>query len=1286
MIRPVRVAAGIVVLAAIVTSIESIIADQLHSRLPDLLERSLGLPVTLAPLRLDLIALSARSGELRIGEDNVLAVQAEAVLVDLNWTALLQGTIQFDQVEAGSLRLTPSNWPTTAESSATAEPGDFVSVMPWLPRAAALDALRVDTSSDTYLSFASVTAKRETGDLLLSWTSGSGTQQTAGELALTALEQALSLRALNARLRLRHQNPDLSPSDIAITVTPSQEAAYQLQLHGALAGMRITLNAAGEHAWQVPARSTTQVGVLLPAQVTALTQSLLAIKRQETGATSGREDPQLTVLALPPHTAELQAADIKLRGRQAFHDLALALQSDGGGAVSATVSMAGPYANVTADARLDSASGPWSLVVDAALTSHTTDVGILDRYNDTPLVATAGNIHLEGLGATVSELLNGLDGEFALEGNYRAHTDVPLSIRGRFDSSIDALALTELHLRAGDSTLLGALTYTPIGANRPIALHLRAERLNLDFLDIPTSSPDQSTSGGIELPLHWRYPMRDVELSARIGELRIAGVSASNIDLSATHGLDGGHHTLTLQGPQGGSALLQSNYSRSASGETQLQTELRTEQLNVPALLGLQPGALDTRANLLLAARSAGSDWRASIDSLGGTLQIDLEARRDRDWARNSSADEQFSLTSRWQAVREDTQLAGVKLSELHLDSQHHQLRGSASLSAVRTPLLIADISAARLDIDRIQEWFSVQPSAAAAIPTKPSPSAAEDDILDTLRELPSVDLALSIDQLRVQGVPLTSLAMNIRSRPDQLSLDTVEFLLGSGRIDAAASLDWDQRNASMRLEAPITGLKLRELLPAETPLPESSLEHPLSGNLVLDASGETAEDLFKSLSGSLFLDDEHPDAGEERLDVRFERLVDGSRIRVNQLNLAGSALSGEIRRKTADIDRYDVTLEGSSLDLRPWQAALAELETAAAVADTNTGPMPLKQTAQLARGLLGFAGALVPGQAAENSSDKLFAGTPVDIAPLRNNDLHIRAKLAKVSTDSVDARDLLFQSELGDGVLSIDGRAASVNGGPGRLVASFDATASPYKMVFSLDARGVHRDPAMAFFPLSADMRLYSEGNTDAALASNMQGAAYVELGKGKVNLDAMSLISADVATTALRTLIPGTKVSDTSLSCGVTVLQVDQGHLHTPYGYILRTDSANLLGELDVDLPGETINLHFQSRSREGVGISIGNAFSGAVEIAGPLSDPQIVPNTPGLLLRGWAAFATAGLSVIGESMYNRLLASSNPCNSIRREIRENVCGQDKHLGQSTLACRDAADAAESAPLNAI
>ena len=141
--------------------------------------------------------------------------------------------------------------------------------------------------------------------------------------------------------------------------------------------------------------------------------------------------------------------------------------------------------------------------------------------------------------------------------------------------------------------------------------------------------------------------------------------------------------------------------------------------------------------------------------------------------------------------------------------------------------------------------------------------------------------------------------------------------------------------------------------------------------------------------------------------------------------------------------------------------------------------------------------------------------------------------------------------------------------------------------------------------------------------------------------------------------------------MECAVTMVVFKDGIGITPYGFAARTNLANLVGRIEVDLTKELLHLKFDSRSREGVGISVGSVFSNTVQVEGPLTDPKVVPHTSAILWRGWAAVMTAGLSVVGETVYKRALGSMDPCKSIRNDIRKDICSTDQPAASSPLVC---------------
>ena len=102
----------------------------LDAELGDLLTEELGLPVQLAPIKAELLRLTASTGKLVMGDPDNPAVLATDVVVRLSMSALLEGEIRLVYASATDLMVRASNWP----SSGGPWPEDYLFLEQWLPR------------------------------------------------------------------------------------------------------------------------------------------------------------------------------------------------------------------------------------------------------------------------------------------------------------------------------------------------------------------------------------------------------------------------------------------------------------------------------------------------------------------------------------------------------------------------------------------------------------------------------------------------------------------------------------------------------------------------------------------------------------------------------------------------------------------------------------------------------------------------------------------------------------------------------------------------------------------------------------------------------------------------------------------------------------------------------------------------------------------------------------------------------------------------------------------------
>ena len=103
----------------------------LDAELAPLLTRQLGLPVTLAPIKTQLLQLKASTANLIMGDPKNPAVTATSVEVTLAWADLLRGEVRLVSASANDLMVRISRWP----SSDSPPPDNYDFLDPYLPTA-----------------------------------------------------------------------------------------------------------------------------------------------------------------------------------------------------------------------------------------------------------------------------------------------------------------------------------------------------------------------------------------------------------------------------------------------------------------------------------------------------------------------------------------------------------------------------------------------------------------------------------------------------------------------------------------------------------------------------------------------------------------------------------------------------------------------------------------------------------------------------------------------------------------------------------------------------------------------------------------------------------------------------------------------------------------------------------------------------------------------------------------------------------------------------------------------
>jgi len=188
---------------------------------------------------------------------------------------------------------------------------------------------------------------------------------------------------------------------------------------------------------------------------------------------------------------------------------------------------------------------------------------------------------------------------------------------------------------------------------------------------------------------------------------------------------------------------------------------------------------------------------------------------------------------------------------------------------------------------------------------------------------------------------------------------------------------------------------------------------------------------------------------------------------------------------------------------------------------------------------------------------------------------------------------------------------------------------------------------------PTSISMEINGKGATWHQLASSLNGRIRIVQGKGLIANAGLELLFSDLLSKLFNTLNPIAKKSMyTELDCAIINATIDSGKVLVD-PIIFHTEQITILSGGQIDLETEEINLEFQTKVRKGIGISASMAINPFIKLGGTLSSPIIELNPTGVAFSGSVAIATAGLSLIGKSLFDRFLSSKDPCGEALKKL---------------------------------
>ena len=1231
----------------------------LDAKLGPLLTQELGLPVQLAPIKADLLQLTAQSSILTMGDAKNPAVVATDVEVSLVLSALLHGEIRLRHASADDLMLRPSRWP----SSDTPAAKDYLFLDPWLPADLAVETGRyVSDEGDDYALNQLHWQRTVLEGISVQWWEQRQAGKVTLDVQLAALKNLLLLAPVEIDATMQVANKPDSQVSLKAKIQQGESAAYSVRADIQAADMSAQVNATGKVAWSLPDQSDTSIPELELEQLLALfdTYSDSGVTKT-TDSTLASTLPRLT---LPAHRGQVSIKEIRLQD-ETTGDTTFTLTTSEQGVQIASLASKGPAGILTGDLAIKSDHQGWIVSTDATLQAQKINAGLAPQFIGTDWLWHTGHAKLEGSGDTLETLLNSLRGDIALAGHYNNKAATPVSIEARLNNTPDQFALDHIAIVLGKGQISGSASLSDRTPNT-LTVNVKSENLSLGFL---TTNDSETMLPGIAIPEYLNiFPKLNLDVTVLLKGLETPWLNIIEAQATLQRNAQGGTLIATGTGKHAGTFQLTLKAEKNPTQLADFKMSAIFHKLDLSAIFR-QSGVVFSRTSGTMHFAGSGKSINDVFKTMHGSSALTVQLREDDNWQRPATKKEQLLFSGESHLVTDKGRIVGMELQKINIDSFDQDLTGSISIVSGRQPWIIANLKSKELNISELR---SLLPQSAD--------NADDAGLFSSMMNLGEAQVSLNAESLKIDDMVLSSLQLEAVSGAEMFDVKMLNFTTHNGSAKSQAKISWEGKQATLKASAELSDIDLDQFL-----IQGIKEQHvPVSGSAKLTSEGSTIGELASNMVGYINLQATEPRQGDplharRKLDMKATRLLDGMHAEITTLQWGESDLSGSIRYYRTTPSLLKIKLHSSALSLLPWENAEIAANAKAKKTKSTKSTTDLSSVTSTSASFVGdillsplrFLDGEDKDKSAVTSSEKLFSPNPLPIDAMKHFNVEIAVELDSLESTVINAKALSVNGQLIDGELLLKASLGQPSGGSAEASVNFNAKTLPPVLKFTSTYKNMLGLADGNTFPRSGFISIESHGESEAELAASTSGLLYMELGKGPLDYSSSALFTADLVSSIFTTLIPGIEREKPQLECGVAVALLKDGKGVTPYGFTLRTNDANLLGHIEVDLGQETIHMNLDSRGRQGIGISVGSVFSNAVDIKGPLTDPAIVPNAASILVRGWAAVMTAGLSVLGESMVKRVLASENPCPEINQQISTNLCPKNPLAASSEMVC---------------
>jgi hypothetical protein len=186
-------------------------------------------------------------------------------------------------------------------------------------------------------------------------------------------------------------------------------------------------------------------------------------------------------------------------------------------------------------------------------------------------------------------------------------------------------------------------------------------------------------------------------------------------------------------------------------------------------------------------------------------------------------------------------------------------------------------------------------------------------------------------------------------------------------------------------------------------------------------------------------------------------------------------------------------------------------------------------------------------------------------------------------------------------------------------------------------------------------EVNIRAKGRSLAALMAGLNGKITLVMENGRMNNTYIDMLGADVGSSLGKLLDTSSEKDYTELNCFVCRFDIKQG-LADSTVLVVDTKATSLIGDGEIDLKTEKLNLAMRSYPKRGFGISglgklslsIGE-FAKPLKLGGTLTNPAFVMDPSQTIITVGKAFGgmlLLGPLGLGAALVSGRLGSDNPC----------------------------------------